>query len=188
MGGDKKAYLKGLKPDLRLSASVRAKARTYLKSNCNDKNKYEGEAKITATANAMAGGLIEAATGAITNGFFAFDLAFAHALGVVGGLVVSGFLFGGGEAAFFGAADAFVGVHAFEEKLGCADGGFGFGFCADLEWRELFEESLYLFNSSREPAEGCVSLSCTVPPRLNHCSICCVLVLAKYLSKMTATD
>jgi len=92
----------------------------------------------------MAVGLIEAAASAVADGFFAFDLAFAHTLGVVGGLVVSGFLFGGREAALFGSADAFVGVHAFEEKLGCADGGFGFGFCADLEWREFFEESLYL--------------------------------------------
>ena len=42
-------------------------------------------------------------------------------------------------------------------------------------------------SSSNEPVEGCASLSWTVPPRLNHCSICWVLVPAKYWSKTLAT-
>ncbi len=86
--------------------------------------------------------LVEAAAGAVAGGFIALDLAFAHAFGVVGGLVVTGFFLGGGEAALFGAADAFVGIHAFEEELGGADGCFGFGFRADLERERVFRRGL----------------------------------------------
>src|SRR5277367_3001815 len=98
----------------------------------------------TATANVRLDRLVEAAAGAVACGFVALDLAFAHALGVVGGLVVAGFFLGGGEAPLFGAADALVGVHAFEEELGGADGDFGFSFRAELEWGEFFEEALNL--------------------------------------------
>jgi len=89
--------------------------------------------------------LVEASAGSVADGFFAFEFAFAHAFGVLTGLVVAGFLFCGGEAALFGSADALVGVHAFEEEFGGADGGFGFGFGADLERGEFLEEALDLF-------------------------------------------
>ena len=88
--------------------------------------------------------LVEAAAGAVFGVVVAFDFAFAHLFGVAGGVVVAGFLFGGGEDALFGAAEALVGVHAFEEELGGADGDLGLGFGVDVERGEFFEESLDL--------------------------------------------
>src|SRR5438067_11200178 len=70
--------------------------------------------------------LVETATGAVFCVIVAFDLAFAHLFGVTAGFVGAGFLFGGGEDPLFGSAESLVGVHAFEEKLGGADGGFRF--------------------------------------------------------------
>ena len=60
------------------------------------------------------------------------------------GVYVSLLLFGGGEAAFFAAADALVGGHAFKEELGGGDGDFGLGFGGDVEGGELVEEALDL--------------------------------------------
>src|SRR5882757_11491555 len=89
-------------------------------------------------------GLVEAAAGAVFGVVVAFGLAFAHLFGVAAGFVVAGFLLGCGEDALFGAAEALVGVHAFEEKLGGADGYLGFGFGVDFERGEFFEEALNL--------------------------------------------
>ena len=88
--------------------------------------------------------LVEASTGAVAGGFVAFDLSFAHALGVVGGVVGALLLFGGGEAALFGTAQALVGSHAFKEKFGCAYCDLWFGLAVDLKWREFFKEALNL--------------------------------------------
>src|SRR6202043_2066792 len=88
--------------------------------------------------------LVEAAAGAVFGVVVAFGLAFAHLLGVGAGLLGAGFLFRCGEDALFGAAEALVGVHAFEEKLGGADSDLGFGFCVDFERGEFFEEALNL--------------------------------------------
>src|SRR6202051_699431 len=90
------------------------------------------------------GGLVEAAASAVFGVLVAFGLAFAHLFGVAGGFVGAGFFLGGGEDALFGAAEALVGVHAFEEKLGGADGDFGLGFCSDFERGKFFEEALDL--------------------------------------------
>ena len=72
-----------------------------------------------------------------------------------------------------------MGVHAFEEEFGGGDGGLGLGLGGDLAGGELFEEALDLLELFEEPAAACASLSWTVPPRLNHCSICWVLMPAK---------
>src|SRR5271168_4371166 len=98
--------------------------------------------------------LVEAAAGTVAGGFVAFNLAFAHLFGVLAGLVDALFLFGGREAALFGAAEALVGVHAFEEKLGCAYGDLGFGFAVDVEGRELFEEALDLLEFFERASGG----------------------------------
>jgi len=58
--------------------------------------------------------LVEAATSAVLGVVIAFDLAFAHLFGVLRGLIVAGFLFGGAEGTLFGAAESFMGVHAFK--------------------------------------------------------------------------
>ena len=85
----------------------------------------------------------KAAAGA---GFGEFvEVAFTHFFGVAGGVVVPGFLFGGGEDAFFGTADALVGVHAFEQELGGADGDFRGGLGADLE---VFRKRPWICRSS----------------------------------------
>src|SRR5437899_5171292 len=89
--------------------------------------------------------LVEAAAGAVFGVVVAFDLAFAHLFGVAAGFVGAGLLFGCGEDALFGAAEALVGVHAFEEELGGADGYLRFRFDVDFERGEFFEEALDLF-------------------------------------------
>ena len=60
--------------------------------------------------------LVEASAGAGFGEVVAVDFAFAEFLGVVGGVVVALLLFGGGEDSLFGAADALVSVHTFEEE------------------------------------------------------------------------
>ena len=88
--------------------------------------------------------LVEASPGAVFGVVIAFGLAFAHLFGVAAGFVVAGFFLGGREDALFGAAETLVGVHAFEEEFGCADGEFRGGLWSDFERREFFEEALDL--------------------------------------------
>src|SRR5882757_5042000 len=88
--------------------------------------------------------LVETAAGAVFGVVVAFGLAFAHFFGVAAGFVGAGFLFGCGKDALLGAAEALVGVHAFEEEFGGADGYLGFGFGVDFERGEFFEEALDL--------------------------------------------
>ena len=107
----------------------------------------------------------------------------ADLFGVLGGLVGAGFLFGGGEGLLFGAGEAFVGGHAFEEKLAAETRMVAGGALFKLEGAEFIEEAWICWSSLRESAAENSSVRATVPPRLNHCSICWVLVSVKYWSE-----
>src|ERR1700730_18570879 len=111
---------------------------TALRSR-NDKKRTDGNHLTTAGS-----WLVEAAAGAVFGVVFALGLAIADFFGVTAGLVGAGLLFGCGEDALLGAAEALVSVHAFEEKLGGADGCLGFVFFVDLERCEFLEEALNL--------------------------------------------
>src|SRR5215471_3956316 len=84
-----------------------------------------------------------------------FLLAFAHALGVACGLFDALLLFSRGEAAFLGAADALMSIHAFKEELGGADGDLGRCLAViDFQRRELFEEALNLLELGERAGGG----------------------------------
>jgi hypothetical protein len=76
--------------------------------------------------------LIEASSGAGFGVVVGGGFAVAEFFGEAGGVFVAGFLLAGGEDALFGAGEALVGVHAFEEELGGGDGDFGFGLGVDM--------------------------------------------------------
>src|SRR5215469_7243337 len=108
--------------------------------NLNDRIWAIGKVKLS---NLTRAGLVEASACASAS-CKVFEFALADSFGVGRRVLRALLLFGRAEDALFGAADALMRVHAFKQKLGCADGGFRRRFASNLQRSQLLDESLYL--------------------------------------------